>query len=466
MSKAQFLSAMLKPIGAEALSREERKYKEKLQAKRDRFELLRLGASNPDLTPEDRQRMSDELWREYGGATGKNGRPNPGMQILEKIMMSGGDVPTQSSPSPMAGVSMAGGEQPPRSIMGGVSFDGAPAAPAESAFRGLDMGGTRVAETVRESVPFPTEMGDPPRLRTSREKLEEELRELSAREEIQTQHTLRRNGGRLVPGASVTQRGDQVPPDVETDADGQPIVRTGRAEYRVMPYQDGRKEYVRIKGSNPTGVAAKIQSLAQQLQAVARSQGRELSDDDAEQMAAIEIRVNEVADRQLRVSRVEQLMEATELQMKRGTQAYEQAEAMFPLTMAAKRAGIDLAQTRLEIVSGNPVRQLAEVGRYAMNLKADRLGAYASKPLDEIKRMVAQEWFGRSLAELEAEARAVSSRDGGGASAPKADDPLADPDLRAKAKKYLDDNGLDSTNQSIDTILRDPANVKALRGGG
>lgn len=467
MASTDFLSGLLSPIGDAIIERDQRAQQDKLQKKRDRIAILTAALPQAD----DPNLILNELWElTGGGARGKGGRPNPGMTMLETLVRANVgkktgpqfDMTTVTEGTPE---NAAAGNA--RRAIAGQSMD---PRVTDMLDRGpkFDYGQRPITfEEVQVERPIATDLGDLPfRLPTRADREARALEDFKARELFETEQIRARNEGKLLPGSTLIM-GAQIPPDVQADVDGQPIDRSGGARYKRLDRQGQAPVFIREAGRVPTGDEAKVHEAARQLVAVAASRGESLDFDQALNMARVENRLTGVRDRQLKQMRLEQLLQAGELAFKRGTQQYEQAAQMFPLLMEARRAGIDLTKARQALVSGNPVTIMNQALTQARALASQPGSAYFGKDLSEAVDAVLSE-LGFDPAEIRARASVMAS-----GNVPAAVDPSReltvdqkDPDLRAKAKKILQDEERSASDADVDALLADPAWVKYLKGEG
>lgn len=437
---ANFLGSFIKPIGDAMLEKADADHQQKLQSKKDRFSVI-LSALNSGAL-ENPETAIDMLMADIG--TGKTKKTNGGIGAAIRSMVQGHGKRSEGEAAPAAAAS---GDQP--WYVQGESASNVPASPAAPAARQSIASGLADVPTLKFTTP--------------EQKAQRALAAKEAEAKIDIEKAQAINKTKRVTGPAVYLTGNRVPSDVAEDQDGQAIDKSDSARYMVREYGDGRKEYIRVEDVKSSPQDRKIQLIADQMKATDLQAGNEpKTDDEYRNLALVEERVNAVAATRERRSRFEQFTKLTDNQLARGSQIYEQAKAMFPLTLAARSLEPELAKARLDALqSRDAERMMSTATSMAGSLSKTYTGPYANKTVTEVRDMLLKEW-GEDPVQLQAEVRSGQKR--GGNVTPASE--LKDPALRKLAKDALEAAGKESSDASIDALLKIPANVTALKGGG
>jgi hypothetical protein len=438
---ANFLGGLIQPIGNAMLDKADRDHQEQLDQRKNRFNVILSALNNPDL--ENKETAIDMLFADLG--KGAKSKKNGGIMAAVKSLVQGHGKSQQSaSAAPVAAQPPA---EQPWYVTGESAANTEQAAPVAPASGG--------------AAEVPSELQGLPQLKftTPEQKAQREIDRAKALAAIEVDKQTAINRSKPLAIGVVVQTGDQI--DAEVDADGKPIVKDKTAEYRVLPGPDGQRQYLRIKNSAASPQDRKIKLIADQMKAMDLQNGAPpKTDEEYTQLALVDDRVNTMTQRKQQADRFKQFMALSANQLQRGTQIYQQAEAMFPLAMAAKSLEPALAQARLDALqSRDAERILATTTAMAKSLSVSPLaGAYFGKTVAEVRDKLLEE-AGEDPVALAAEARI--GRGGAAAGAAAWDDP----ELKKLAKAALEAAGEQPTDANIKALLSNSANVKALKGG-
>lgn len=455
---ASFLGGLLAPVGEAFLAKADQEHQEKLDAKKQRMNVVLAALNSGDL--ENPETALDMLLNDgVFGSKGKSKKGNDGViESIRSIFRGHGDATKREAIVPPATVPGPGGDELGQE---GVTPEIAP---------------------VSARTAVPTALADlPGRLRftTPEQKAQRAIDLKKAEAAIDVDKAKALAEFQQAPGVTYIT-GDLIPPDVAADADDQAIERRANARYRVRQYKNGTKVYERVESRQAPAVEQKILQAAQNMKAVDQQNGVPLkTDEEYERLARVEDRLNTINVRNERKARFDQFMKLSANQIQRGTQLYQQAAQLFPLTLAVRELAPDLAQARLNALqSKDATKTLATATSMARSLMVSPLaGEYFGKPLTEVRDKLLSEW-GESIDDLTADIAAANEPDRKTGTTPKppkvaskppkapaSTDPTQDPDLRALAKAALVAAGRESDEAHVTTLLKDPANVKVLRGG-
>ncbi len=439
---ANFLGGLIQPIGNAMLDKADRDHQEQLDQRKNRFNVILSALNNPDL--ENKETAIDMLFADLG--KGAKSKKNGGIMAAVKSLVQGHGKSQQSaSAAPVAA-------QPPAEQPWYVT--GESAANTEQA--------APVALAAGGAAEVPAELQGLPQLKftTPEQKSKRALDQKAAEADIDIRKAKELAKFKQTPGVTYIT-GDLIPGDVAADADETAIKRSANARYRVREYGDGTKVYERVESRPDSAQDRKIKLIADQMKAMDLQNGAPpKTDDEYTQLALVDDRVNTMTQRKQQADRFKQFMALSANQLQRGTQIYQQAEAMFPLAMAAKSLEPALAQARLDALqSRDAERILATTTAMAKSLSISPLaGAYFGKTVAEVRDKLLEE-AGEDPVALAAEARI--GRGGAAAGAAAWDDP----ELKKLAKAALEAAGEQPTDANIKALLSKPDNVKALKGG-
>lgn len=436
-----FLGALIQPIGNAMLERADSEHQQKLQAKKDRFGVILSALNSGEL--ENPETAIDMLMADIG--TGGKSKKQGGIATAIRSLVQGhGKRPAEA---PVA--APAQGEQP-------WYVEGESAA---------NIGGQANATPAAARQAVAPGLADVPTLKftTPQQKADRARQAAEAQAEIDINKAREIGKTKRVTGPAVYLTGNRIPSDVAEDQDGQAIDKSENARYMVREFGDGRKEYIRVEDVKLSPQDRKIQLIVDQMKAADKASGVEpRTDDEYRNLALVEERVNAVNATKEKQARFQQFMKLSENQLRRGTQIYDQAKQLFPLTLAARELEPALAQARLDALQSRDAERIMQTATtMAAALSKTFVGPYANKKVTEVRDMLLSEW-GEDPVALQAEVRGGQKRT---ANVTPPDD-MKDPALRELAKQYLIANKLNPSNENIDGLLKIPANVAALKGGG
>lgn len=429
---ANFLGGLIQPIGNAMLEKADRDHQEQLDQRKNRFNVILSALNSGNL--ENPETAVDMLFADLG--KGAKSKANGGIMAAVKSLVQGHGKSQQSAAAAPA--------QPPTDQPWQVTGESA----------------SNIEPPQQARTAVPEGLADVPQLKftTPEQKAQRELDRDKARAQIEVEKAKALAKFKQTPGVTYIT-GDLIPNDVAADADDTAIKRTSNARYRVREYGDGTKVYERVESRPDSAQDRKIGLIADQMKAMDLQNGAPpKTDDEYRQLALVEERVNTITQRRQQNERFKQFMALSENQLKRGTQIYNQAAQLFPLTLAARDLEPALAQARLDALqSRDAERILSSTTAMARSLSVSPLaGEYFGKSVGEVRDRLLVE-AGEDPAELAAEARI--GRKGGTVN------PWDDPELKKLAKEALEVAGEKPTDANIKALLQVPANVKALKGG-
>ncbi len=437
--------------------------------------------NSPDATPEDKQRALDEYMDIVqgkkpgtGAAAGGKGKADPTAHARDVIARAiqlpppgSGDI-TQK-PAIDFGTSLP--ELPARGAKKktpAASFAPPAAVPAslpDLPARGGAAGGYQMDQRQRNAITGRQQDVDDATLDFERKKELEGMR---------FQHDLAVKAGKLTR-TGTKMPGSAVP--AQEDNFGEPIDRSGNAQYDVFTRPDGSTTFMRSIDKALSAPERVTSEKAQQLRAVDVAAGRAPKTDDEYMMQArVDTRLDEMSKRKERTGRYQQFLQTantaidlTKARTELDVERLKQLQAEFPATFALKQLNVDTAKAKLDLL-GNPspsaLMQWAD--NQARILVTQKDSPYEGEDFIQTRDALLKE-MGQDPVDLAAKIKERQAPKASVDTAPpvKRDPAMDNAQVRAKAKALLEGANKDASDKGIDAFLlkgSNLTNVKSVLG--